>query len=80
MNTVKSFSGTVNAPKSTSKFDFVPVSDGKIYQATRGTDYVAPKGFLVALTRYANKNGFTVNRYAAPDGSTVEFQLTANPS
>lgn len=77
MQTVKKFSGSTIAPKKSSTFDFTNVSDGNIYKAVQGADYTTHKGFLVALTRYANGNDFAVNRYVAPEGAYVEFQLVA---
>jgi len=77
MQTVKKFSGSTIAPAKKATFDFTSVNDGNIYKAVQGTDYVTHKGFLVALTRYANSNDFSVNRYVAPEGASVEFQLVA---
>lgn len=80
MQTIKKFSGsTVSAAKNTT-YSFTDVSDGQIHKAIQGTDYVSAKGFLVAMSRYANGNGLLVNRYVHPDGSAVEFQLVPNPA
>lgn len=78
MQTIKNFSGEVSKP-ATKGFNFSLVSDGKIYKAVQGTDYVSSKGFIVALSRYANSNGFKADRYVATDGTSVEFRFTTVP-
>lgn len=80
MQTIKKFSGSTVSAAKNSTYSFTDVSDGQIHKAVQGTDYVSAKGFLVAMSRYANGNGLLVNRYVHPDGSAVEFQLIANPA
>ena len=80
MQTIKKFSGSTVAPAKNATYSFADVSDGEIRKAVLGTDYKSAKGFLVAMSRYANSNGLTVNRYVHPDGAAVEFQLVPNDS
>jgi hypothetical protein len=78
MQTIKKFSGSTVAPTKNATYSFSDAVDGQIRKAVLGTDYKSAKGFLVAMSRYANSNGLTVNRYVHPDGSAVEFQLIQN--
>lgn len=75
MQTVTTFSGESVAKKS-QKTNWADFADGNIYKAVKGQDFDTIKGFVVSMSRWANSNDYTAERYVNEDEGTVEFRLT----